>query len=262
MTEQDELYYRGPKYGVVWTEAVRDKRLTTTTRLLYANLCTYVNAETGTCFPGIKRLAEDLGVSERTVKRSVKELLEHGWISKGYLRDVDPEWSGNPNKTYYVVYQSPGTVAKKDNIEVMGDRSITSVTSEVSPVSPPRCQEWPPNIPDNIQDNRVSPNGDNPTTKDLIKALAEVVGYNLGAQSNWGRLGKPAKELLGMSATPELVSEHYGPGGWWYKTDWRGKKGEAPTPNQVIETWGRWELEPAKDEWYDPGVPYIHDWAE
>jgi hypothetical protein len=55
-----------------------------------------------------------------------------------------------------------------------------------------------------------------------------------------GRIFKRAKDLLSASIppTPERVREIYGPGGWWYREDWRGRKGDAPTPENILETWG------------------------
>lgn len=46
------------------------------------------------------------------------------------------------------------------------------------------------------------------------------------------RLGEPASEII----------ERFGPGRWWYADDWRGQRGEPPTPAQVREVWGQWNL--------------------
>jgi hypothetical protein len=57
-----------------------DTRLSFGARLTYAILLSYAwNKET--CFPGQKRVAEGLGVSDRTVRTYLHELEEHGLIS-------------------------------------------------------------------------------------------------------------------------------------------------------------------------------------
>jgi hypothetical protein len=72
----------------------------------------------------------------------------------------------------------------------------------------------------------------------IVGALSEVTGMD--ARLNGSRLGKAASQLARVEATPDLIRQHYGPGGWWYTHDWRGQKGEFPRPEQVIETWGQW----------------------
>ena len=37
-----------------------------------------------------------------------------------------------------------------------------------------------------------------------------------------------------------LITEKYGAGGWWYTTDWRGKKGQMPTFWTIQQTWANW----------------------
>jgi phage replication O-like protein O len=36
--------------------------------------------------------------------------------------------------------------------------------------------------------------------------------------------------------TAEYITDRYNPGGWWYVNDWRGQKGQQPTPRAIIET--------------------------
>jgi hypothetical protein len=57
-----------------------DTRLSFGARLTYAILLSYAWNK-GSCFPGQKRVAEDLGVSDRTVRTYLHELEELGLIS-------------------------------------------------------------------------------------------------------------------------------------------------------------------------------------
>lgn len=76
---------------------------------------------------------------------------------------------------------------------------------------------------------------------ELAAAMGEVCGIEIAA--NKGRLLKEASQLRAASPppTPEEVRLRYGhPAGWWWANDWRGQKGEYPSPATLRETWGRW----------------------
>ena len=51
-------------------------------------------------------------------------------------------------------------------------------------------------------------------------------------------MARPASELVRAGLTPEQILAAYSPGGWWYARDWRGQKGQRPTPQQVVDTAG------------------------
>lgn len=68
---------------------------------------------------------------------------------------------------------------------------------------------------------------------EMIGALMKVTGSTSG-----GRLARPAADLIRAGKTAADVLAAYSPGGWWYANDWRGKKGQAPTVQQVIDTAG------------------------
>lgn len=48
---------------------------------LTLRLCVSFNCKTGRCDPGYPKLAEDMGISERTVFRAIAELEAGGWVS-------------------------------------------------------------------------------------------------------------------------------------------------------------------------------------
>ena len=41
-----------------------------------------MSASKGECWPGIKTIAVDLGLSKSTVKRAIRDLEKHGYIEK------------------------------------------------------------------------------------------------------------------------------------------------------------------------------------
>jgi len=58
------------------------------------------------------------------------------------------------------------------------------------------------------------------------------------------QLGQSSKLLKDKAgATPEQIEAF---GSWWYADDWRGQKGQPPTPAQVREVWGRFKKSASK----------------
>jgi len=95
------------------------------------------------------------------------------------------------------------------------DKSLTETTTEITteitlPAKPPKRDLYP-----------------------LAAALAEVTGMDI--KKNAGRLFKEAKNF--DDGDGQRIIEQYGKGGAWYLEDWRGLKGQKPTPSQIRETW-------------------------
>lgn len=68
----------------------------------------------------------------------------------------------------------------------------------------------------------------------LVSALASVTGFDIRMHAP--RLGRSAKKLNKAGYTADQVKEAFGVKGNWYSQDWRGKKGQKPTPELVCET--------------------------
>jgi len=61
------------RFGIVSCDVILDPDITLQSKALYAALACYANKQR-TCFPSISTLSNDLNVSERTIKRLIKEL--------------------------------------------------------------------------------------------------------------------------------------------------------------------------------------------
>ncbi len=73
----------------------------------------------------------------------------------------------------------------------------------------------------------------NPTAQQLmIGAVADVCMIDLKLKSGAGRAGKAAAELLAAGYTATQVTAFKD---WWYACDWRGQRGDTPTPARIIE---------------------------
>lgn len=69
----------------------------------------------------------------------------------------------------------------------------------------------------------------------IAQALAEVCGMSF--EANRGRLLREAGNLAqDKRISPLLIRSLYCAGGAWYAQDWRGRRGQKPTPDQVTKT--------------------------
>lgn len=73
---------------------------------------------------------------------------------------------------------------------------------------------------------------------EMANALTDVTGVS--ARLNWQRVGGLAEDLYQAGYTAAQILAAYGrqpTAGWhWYTNDWRGRKGDRPTPENVRET--------------------------
>lgn len=190
-----------------------------TTAAVWGRVWRYAQQENRVCQASHDKIADELGVSRRTVIRHIKDLVD-----SGYLKDHTPDLRNRPH-TY--------SITRKARIEI----TITGVTeshskSKVGVTESPSDGDRKSHE-ETIKETKLTP-------YNLAVVLADVCKMDLNA--NKGRLLREAKLLNEATPTPtaELVSSKYGGGGWWYANDWRGQKGEPPAPHFVRETWGRW----------------------
>lgn len=110
------------------------------------------------------------------------------------------------------------------------------------------------------------PFGDMPESLDMSKKAKSPKGYNfklaqamatvcgMDFDANRGRLLKETSALMKSTnpiPTLELIEEKYGADGWWYRSDWRGLKGQKPTPSTLRQSWGQWQGKDGEGETFD-----------
>ncbi len=69
-----------------------------------------------------------------------------------------------------------------------------------------------------------------------VPVLAEVCRLDERISRNHDKLVTEGAELWSAGYTIEEVNRLYARDGWWYRDDWRGKKGQPPTPEDVQRT--------------------------
>lgn len=77
MIQQPDKY----RYGIVSRDIILAPDITLQAKALYSALACYANKKR-TCYPSISTLSNDLNVSERTIKRLIKELKTKDLIKR------------------------------------------------------------------------------------------------------------------------------------------------------------------------------------
>ncbi len=101
-----------------------------------------------------------------------------------------------------------------------------------------------------------------------VHDLCAVLGWDYRIGSNAGRAAKLGKELRAAGGTLAELREHYaqadtGAAWWWYRDTWQGRdKRQHPTPAQITETWGRWELPIPLVRAEPAGWAALREWRE
>lgn len=120
-------------------EVVKDASLTESARLVAIAIANYSDAQGLNSRPGNKKLAEELGMNERTVIRATQMLVSKGWIVRAYKGD------GRGNASVYhlnlpvdkLVDMSVGDKIKGDtSVTLSRIKGDTRVQKRVTPVSP------------------------------------------------------------------------------------------------------------------------------
>lgn len=180
--------------------------------------------------------------------------LEQGYILEGYkwtvpmlkiLRNAILE-----NKIGSLESKTPtdknSTAVPKTITETITEEIVSSGEKN-SPEQQPDKNELPNKEKPVKRKNADSKNDNDDNVKkppnelyEIVMALCQVCKMDF--EANKGRLFKEAKLLSKATptATPELIEQYYDNDGWWEKEDWRGKKGDLPSPHAIRETWGQW----------------------
>ena len=193
---------------------------------VFGKVWRYCQMRDGVCRASLETIAGGLGIDRSTVSRHVEVLCKDH-----YLKDLTPLLKNKPH-----VYADTGkmkftiglTVAECNvGGETVAERNVTVAESRMSKESKRDSKK-----------EELYP---------LARALSEVCHIDLKA--NRGRLFREAKQLSTATPlpTPELILAQYNgsPSAFWKSTDWRGKKGQLPTPAAIRETWGQWQVSSA-----------------
>lgn len=190
-------------------------------------------------YPSVKRIAIYCGFSEATVQRKLAKAVNmkilrmvaeaRQYRPREYemdialledMRSVELDQllaKHNQGSQSEAPQSATRTVIKEDSV---GSSSVgeSSKTKESS-----------------IDSRLKSSNGRKLTQSQLwVKVLCEICKMDPDVMA--GRVAKRAKNLRDAGYTLEQIERLYAKGGWWYRYDFRGKKGQPPVPEQIEKT--------------------------
>lgn len=226
------------RLSILPSRAMFDKRMTPMSLLVLGMLCTYADRE-GWCFPSQSTLSKLLGISRRTVNRHVGNLTKWGYLTSEQRTRENGSLTSNLYRVMYDVeipeeyevqveeqeIEEQGSEEGVGMAEVFGDSPILEEASKVlEDKSPAKAKPKPK------QEAVFGP-------WQVGKALAGVCRMDFDI--NKGQMLSEGKRISGIKGfSIERLGRLYGkPDGLWYKYDWRGKKGQAPTPLQIRQSW-------------------------
>lgn len=80
MAERKVLDRRNVPFVMVTKHVIEDERLKASDKSVYATLCMYADNATSECFPKRETILRKAGVSDKTLRNSIKRLTELGYI--------------------------------------------------------------------------------------------------------------------------------------------------------------------------------------
>lgn len=241
------------KLSIIPSRAIFDKCLSPANLRVLGALCSYTDRE-GICFPSQGTLAGRLGMSRRTVSRSINKLESLGYVAVNKRTRENGSTTTNLYKVIYAYEEEE--VEQADAFEAETEQPKKSIKKAKRPKQPEMSfEEELQSMDDNAHKAGTGARKVQPVKQEIPgpwqmgRALAGICRMNF--EINKGQLvseGKRISAIKGFSL--EKMGALFGkPGGMWYIHDWRGKKGQYPTPAQVRQTWAA--LEEKLNE--DPG---------
>jgi hypothetical protein len=220
-------------------------------QLLYWNGDKTVQKRDGWVLKSVEDFLEETGLSKFEQQSARDELIERGIIEtklKGIPRIWHYKIDMNSLGEFLVQWETHST----GNSPVLGEKvaqlnKVLETTTENTEESPNTFsgEESLEN-----QENKSEEKKESETPLPLnasqlryaqAQAIADVCFMDI--KLNKGMLLREAKLL---DKSPEDIFRLYGAGSPWYRQDWRGKKGENPTPALIRATWKEVEQEGEK----------------
>lgn len=231
------------------------------TRLFLLSVAEFIQDGRHTCWPAVSTLADMIGVSERQVQRIARALEEDGAIVAEIGR-------GRKHTTIYGLLVGLSEEEKTAVIrDVKGDIAMSPINNgkgdikhdiAMSPLIPEKVTFEAEKVTYSAIKGDIAmspePKGTEKRTERehvesdplfgvMFESIARICQIDLKLCTKTQRLqvAQTSKALRKAGKTPEDVPKVET---WWYRVDWRGKKGEPPRPAQLQEVWSRATTQP------------------
>lgn len=227
-------------------------------RLLLLALAEHIPDTGHTCWPAVETLAGLVGVGNRQVQRIIRDLEDRGAI-------ITHQGRGRGHTTLYgllvglseeqrdgVKQHVKGDIATTPITPIKGDTKDDIAMSPLLPEMSPFIEEkvtsgdtkgdiaMSPRTEKEPKDSKRSHRDveTDPLFQSMFNAVAHACQIDLKLCTNAQRqqIAQTSKALRKAGKLPEEIPKVER---WWYMSDWRGKKGEAPRPAQIQEVWQR-----------------------
>lgn len=223
-------------------------------RLFLLAIAEFIQDGRHTCWPSVSTLSDMVGVSDRQIQRIARSLEEGGAI-------VAAIGHGRKHTTTYGLLvglsdEEKNTVTR----DVKGDIAVSPIDNGKGDIKPDTAMS--PLIQEKVTfevekvtfdaikgdiamspepkgtEKRTERGGGDPLFGAMFDSIARICQIDLKLCTKTERLqvAQVSKALRKAGKTPEDVPKVET---WWYRFDWRGKKGEPPRPSQVQDVWTR-----------------------
>lgn len=174
-------------------------------------------------------------ISQEQIAADLKELQEAGLLDALALPLFANDQRRKPS-------DEPEATRERKRLERERQREEL-VTPLSRPVTPQEEEEEKKEEEKNTSSSkrkRKEPSQKQLDAQAMFSALAKVCQIDLITITDTQRkqLNQSGLRLRKANATPADMEPF---ATWWYANDWRGKKGDAPRPAQVRETWGKFK---------------------
>lgn len=243
--------------ALVWEHAFEHNEM-----LVMLALADHADHDGGSIFPSVDRIAWKTAYSEKQVRNIIAMLRRRGILvvvtksTPTRPNEYQIDWTQAEPKPVYggvkITTPNSGVVISGvmgGNLEPeSGDRVVIAITTEPSltnhHIEPSILKTPKPELVyvDDAEDSppfKKKPKIAKSDLDSMIGAIGNVLGYDMKISSNWGKSGKWAKELIKADYTPQHIRQLFGSGGPWWTETWQGKKGQMPTPKDILNEIGK-----------------------
>ena len=257
---------RSYAFTILPSEFIRDARLTHEAFRVYAVLCMHAPGganENTTVFPDYERIKELTGIRHNhTIATRMRELEDAGWLERRkrfgastiYTLTIpsprEPQSVTPRTNAHDDAMVSPSRDALMHRVNhIPSPREPQSVTpskanknqltrtKKQEPDAPSRVA--PPDQPvDDLVPVAAEPKPRNTLYGDCFAAVAAACSMDAKVPMLAKRISVAAKYLAQREVDPACIAEF---AGWWHANDWRGKRGDVPTPERIAELWLQFE---------------------
>ena len=176
-------------------------------KLVLLALANRTNHETGVCFPGQKLLAQECSMSDRSVRRHLKNLEAQGLITR--RPRMRSEGRGRTSDEYRIAFVQPDNMSARSR-PTGHDAATNRTNQDDQPDTGVRGRT----VREPKEKNLAAAPREQPAKKTrepdlLFEAIARACNIDIGqlTGTSRGQLNKAVKELKDIGATPDHVGD-------------------------------------------------------